>query len=107
MSFVWANSVSSFNGLRHFAEGINNKGTIVGFYGDVNGTNHGFLASEAPTPKVGPGVDTFVFAPTSNHDTNTLLAVQHSYTQLADVLHAGADIAHYAQDIDTPTVAHA
>ena len=46
----------------------------------------------------------------SGHDMNALLdAVQHPYAQLADALHAGADIAsaHYEQDTAIPAVAHA
>jgi hypothetical protein len=43
-------------------------------------------------PKVGLGVDTFVFAPNSGHDTNTLPdAIQHPQSELADLQHTGTD----------------
>ena len=45
------------------------------------------------TPKVGLGVDTFVFAPNSSQDTNTGLldAIQHPQAELANLQHAAAD----------------
>ena len=93
----------SANSFGSFAKGINDKGQIVGFYEDS--TNPGSLASQAPAPKVGLGVDTFVFAPNSGHDTNTLLdAIQHPQAELANLQHAAADTVstHGAHDAITP-----
>jgi hypothetical protein len=56
-------------------------------------------------PKVGLGVDTFVFAPNSGHDMNTLLeAIQHSQAELANLQHATADTVstHDGHDAITP-----
>jgi probable HAF family extracellular repeat protein len=94
-SFVYSDGVYTTidppGGMSPTADSINNKGQIVGYYG-ANGTDQGFLASPVAAPKVGLGVDTFVFAPNSGHDTNTLLeAIQHPYSGLVDMQHAGAE----------------
>jgi hypothetical protein len=94
---------------------INDKGQIAGFY-TASDTNHGFLASPTKSggpndaPKAGHGVDTFVFAPTSSHDTSTLLdAIQHPQSELANLQHATADTVstHDAHDTITLPDVHA
>jgi hypothetical protein len=84
--------------------------SVSAIIGQVANVGHA-LAVGGPNdaPKVGLGVDTFVFAPNSGHDTNTLLdAIQHPQTALAD-LHAVADIVstHDAGSTTTLTDVHA
>jgi hypothetical protein len=85
------------------ADAINALGQIVGSYVAVIGgvrASHGFLASETSAPKGGLGVDTFVFAPNSGHDTNGLLdATQPPQVDLTNLQHAAADtVTHDAHD---------
>jgi probable HAF family extracellular repeat protein len=96
------------------AFGFNAKGDVVGLYQDSSNINHGFLASPSAgpnnTPKVGLGVDTFVFAPNSGHDTNTMLdAIQHPQAELANLQHAAAETVstHEAHDTITLPDVHA
>jgi uncharacterized protein (TIGR03118 family) len=71
----------------YFTDGIN--GEHDGLFGAITSMP---LTSEAPAPKVGLGVDTFVFASNSGHDTSTLFdAIQHRHPELADFQHAAAE----------------
>jgi uncharacterized membrane protein len=102
-------------GISTTLNGINKDGQIVGSYNDGsnsgNASVHGFVASPIQN-KVGLGVDTFVFAPNSGHDTTPLLDViqQHPQVELAAAIQqvaVDAAITHDAQVAIAPTDVHA